>query len=99
MLKLEPLQPLSRDFAFLVDESVSAHDLLRAAMAADKALISDGDIFDVYQGKGVDPGKKSVALSLTLQPKGDSLTDKDIEALSEKVVTLVIEKTGGVLRG
>ncbi len=99
MLKLEPLQPLTRDFAFLVDENVSANDLLRAATAADKALITDASIFDIYQGKGVEDGEKSVALSITIQPKGESLTDKDLEALSEKVTTLVMEKTGGVLRG
>ena len=99
MLRLEPLQPLSRDFAFIVDEDVLAGDLLRAAQAADKALITDASIFDIYQGKGVEDGKKSVALSITLQPKNESLTDKDLETLSEKVVSLVLEKTGGVLRG
>lgn len=98
-LTLEPLQPLSRDFAFLIDEGVAAEDILRAAKAADKNLISDAAIFDVYQGKGVADGKKSVALSITIQPKGETLKDKDIEAISNKVIELVLEKTGGVLRG
>lgn len=99
MLNLEPLQPLSRDFAFLVDEDVLAGDLLRAATAADKKLITDASIFDIYQGKGVEPGKKSVALSVTIQPTEQTLTDKDLEALTKKVTESVLEKTGGVLRG
>ncbi|MEM7651170.1 MAG: phenylalanine--tRNA ligase subunit beta [Pseudomonadota bacterium] len=98
MLTLEPLQPLFRDFAFLVDENIAANDMLRAAIAADKAFITDANIFDVYQGKGVEPGKKSVALSITIQPKGESLTDKDIDALMQKVIDNVLEKTGGALR-
>jgi len=98
-LTLEPLQPLTRDFAFLIDEGVAAEDILRAAKAADKNLVADAAIFDVYQGKGVEDGKKSVALSITIQPKGETLKDKNIEAISDKVIELVLEKTGGVLRG
>ncbi|MCB1532187.1 MAG: phenylalanine--tRNA ligase subunit beta [Alphaproteobacteria bacterium] len=98
-LNLPPLQPLSRDFAFLIDENVAAEDIIRAAKAADKALITDASIFDVYQGKGVEPGKKSIALNITLQPVEQSLTDAQIEEISKKVVELVLEKTGGVLRG
>ncbi|MEM7679393.1 MAG: phenylalanine--tRNA ligase subunit beta [Pseudomonadota bacterium] len=98
-LTLEPLQPLTRDFAFLIDESVAAEDILRAAKAADKNLISDAAIFDIYQGKGVEGGKKSVALSITIQPKGETLKDKDIETISDRVIELVLEKTSGILRG
>jgi len=98
LLKLEPLQPLSRDFAFLVDETVAAEDIRRSAMAADKKLIIDAHVFDIYQGKGVDEGMKSVALSVTIQPKGESLTDAEIEALAGKVVDLVGQKTGAILR-
>lgn len=99
LAKLEPLMPLSRDFAFLMDESVEADSILRAAKAADKALIKDASIFDIYQGKGVEDGKKSVALNIIIQPQDKTLTDKEIDELSEKVVSLVSEKTGGVLRG
>jgi phenylalanyl-tRNA synthetase beta chain len=98
-LDLLPLQPLARDFAFLVDETVTADELVRAAANADKNLISAVDVFDVYQGKGVEDGKKSVALSVTLQPKAETLTEQDIEAVSKKVVDLVGQKTGGILRG
>ena len=98
MLHLEPLQPLSRDFAFVVDEGVKADDIVRAAKAADKALITDAHVFDIYQGKGVEDGKKSVALSVQIQPKGESLTDKDLESLMQKVTDIVANKCGGVLR-
>ena len=98
MLNLEPLQPLTRDFAFLVDDGIKAADLIRTAMAADKTLISDASIFDIYTGKGVEDGKKSVALSITIQPKGETLTDKDLDALMQKVIDLVAQKCRGVLR-
>ena len=99
MLHLEPLQPLTRDFAFLVDENVQADELTRAAKAADKKLISDSEVFDIYQGKGVEDGKKSVALSITIQPKEQTLKDADLEALTKAVIEIVEKKTGGVLRG
>ena len=99
MLNLEPLQPLTRDFAFIVDENVTADNLIRAAKAGDKKLIADAEIFDVYQGKGVEEGKKSVALSVTIQPKDATLKDTEIEALMQNVIQMVSEKCGGVLRG
>lgn len=98
-VELLPLQPLARDFAFLVDETVTAEQLVRAAANADKNLITGVEVFDIYMGKGVDPGKKSVALSVTLQPRSETLTDKDIEQISDKIVDLVTSKTGAVLRG
>lgn len=98
-LVLEPLQPVIKDFAFLVDEDVSADALIKAAMSADKKLISAANVFDIYQGKGVEDGKKSVALSVVLQPKDNTLTDADIETLMAAVVEAVLSKVGGVLRG
>lgn len=98
LLKLEPLQPISRDFAFLVDDKTEVAVMVRAAKDADKALITDAFVFDVYTGKGVEPGKKSIALNVTIQPKDKSLTDADLEALAKKIVDAVIQKTGGVLR-
>lgn len=96
--KLE-LQPLTRDFAFVVDDGVSAQDVVRAAFGADKALISDVALFDVYRGERMNPGKKSLAIEVTLQPRDKTLTDADIEAASAKVVTAVVKATGGTLRG
>ncbi len=98
LLKLEPLQPVSRDFAFLVDEKTAAEDIVKAVKKADQNLIKGAYIFDVYQGKGVEPGKKSVALNVTIQPKENSLTLEQLEALAQKIVGEVIAKTGGVLR-
>lgn len=97
-LTLEPLQPLRRDFAFLVDQNVAANDILRAAKSASKKLITDAEIFDIYTGKGVEEGKKSIALSVTLQPKDKTLTDEDLETLSSDVIHAVSSKTGASLR-
>ncbi|WP_340116611.1 phenylalanine--tRNA ligase subunit beta [Pelagibius sp. 7325] len=99
LLELSPFQPVSRDFAFLVDEDVPAEKLLRAARGADKALITEVALFDVYQGKGVEPGKKSLAIAVTLQPRQGTLTDQEIEAVAAKVVAQVAGATGGILRG
>ncbi|MEO3427592.1 phenylalanine--tRNA ligase subunit beta [Pelagibius sp. CAU 1746] len=99
LLELSPFQPVSRDFAFLVDEEVPAEKVLRAARGADKALIAGVSLFDVYQGKGVEPGKKSLAIAVTLQPREATLTDQEIEAVAEKVVAQVTKATGGTLRG
>ena len=97
-LGLSPLMPLRRDFAFVVDRDRPAGDLVRAAKGADKALIADARVFDVYEGKGVADGKRSIALEVLLQPREKTLTDPEIEALSARVVAAVEKATGGVLR-
>ncbi len=93
------LMPLSRDFAFVVDEKIPAADLVRAAYGADKQLIADVALFDVYRGQGVGEGKKSLAIEVTLQPREKTLADADIEAVSAKIVGAVTKATGGSLRG
>jgi phenylalanyl-tRNA synthetase beta chain len=93
------LQPLSRDFAFVVDDGVSAADLVRAAFGADKQLISDVSLFDVYRGERMAAGKKSLAIEVTLQPREKTLTDSEIEAVSARIVSAVMKATGGTLRG
>lgn len=98
LLVMEPLQPLSRDYAFLVDCKTSADDLVRAAVGADKALIKSAAVFDVYQGDKVEAGKKSVALNVVIQPQGESLKDQEIEALSQKIIASISERTGAKLR-
>ena len=90
--------PLTRDFAFVVDESVAAETLLKAVRGAEKKLIADVSLFDVYQGKGVAEGKKSLAVEVTLQPREKTLTDEEIEAVSARIVAQVEKATGGVLR-
>jgi phenylalanyl-tRNA synthetase beta chain len=93
------LQPLTRDFAFIVDDKVTAQDVVRAALGADKALITDVNLFDVYRGERMSAGKKSLAIEVTLQPKEKTLTDAEIEAASAKIVSAVMKATGGTLRG
>ncbi|MDP2258709.1 MAG: phenylalanine--tRNA ligase subunit beta [Caulobacter sp.] len=95
---LSPLMPLSRDFAFLLDESKAAGDLVKAVAGADKALIAGARVFDVYQGQGVPEGRKSVAVEVTVQPRDKTLTEAEIEALSAQVVAAAA-KAGGALRG
>ncbi len=98
LLKISPYQPLTRDFAFMVDADVQADKLSRAAMGADKQLVVAAEVFDVYEGAELD-GRKSVAIAVTLQPKDATLTDKEIEAVSGKIVANVEKQTGGSLRG
>lgn len=98
-LKLSAFQPLERDFAFLVDTGVDAERLVRAARNADKVLITAARVFDVYAGKGVPEGKKSLAIAVTLQPIERTLTDAEIEAVCNKIVAQVTKVTGATLRG
>ncbi len=99
LLQASALQPVTRDFAFLVDENVEADALTRAAKSAEKSLITDVSVFDIYQGKGVEDGKKSVAIAVTLQPVEQTLTDSEIEGIGKKIVDAVAAKTGAILRG
>ncbi len=98
-LKLEDLQPVLRDFAFLVDRSVPAAKIVQAVKAADKVLIRDAAVFDVYEGDKIAADKKSVAVSVTLQPTNKTLTDPEIEAVSAKIEASVNKATGAALRG
>jgi phenylalanyl-tRNA synthetase beta chain len=98
VLELSAFQPVSRDFAFTVDRGVKAGDIVRAAQGADKQLITAVTVFDVYEGKGIDDGKKSVAIAVTIQPREKTLTDQEIDAVAAKIVAEVNKKTGGALR-
>ena len=92
------LQPVTRDFAFLVPATLAAGDLVRAVLGADKASITGVRVFDVFAGQGVPEGKKSVAVEVTLQPGEASFKDADLKAIAEKVVAAAA-KLGGELRG
>lgn len=98
-LLVSDLQPVRRDFAFVVDMAVKAADVIRAARGADKALIADVGLFDIFTGASLGEGKKSVAIDVTLQPRDRTLTDEDIDAVAKKIVAQVEKATGGVLRG
>ena len=92
------LQPVRRDFAFLVPAEVSADALVRAAKGADKAAIVSARVFDLFTGAGVEEGSKSVALEVVLQPGEKSFTDAELKAIADKVVAAAA-KQGAVLRG
>ena len=92
-------QPVTRDFAFLVGADVPAETIVRAAQGADKSLIAEVGVFDVFEGDPVGEGCKSVAIAVTLQPMERTLTDGDIDAVSAKIVANVEKRTGGALRG
>ena len=94
---LPNLMPLTRDFAFLVEDGKAAGDLVRAVAGADKTLIQDVRVFDIYRGQGVPDGHASIALEVVIQPREATLTDAGIEALSAKVVAAA-EKQGARLR-
>jgi len=98
-LELSPLMPLNRDFAFLVTADTPAGEVARPILGADKALIADVRVFDVYQGHGVPEGMKSVAVEVTVQPREKTLTDPEIEALSARIVAAAEKAVGAKLRG
>jgi phenylalanyl-tRNA synthetase beta chain len=81
-----------------VDRAVTAAEITRAAQAADKTLIQKIEVFDLYEGKGVPDGKKSLAIAVTLQPREKTLTDAEIDAVAKKIVDEVGKKTGATLR-
>ncbi|KIC23445.1 MULTISPECIES: phenylalanine--tRNA ligase subunit beta [unclassified Leisingera] len=98
-LAISDLQAVERDFAFVVDDSVEALTLVNAAAGADKALIEGVRVFDEFIGGSLGEGKKSLAITVRLQPSDKTLKEKDIEAVSEKIIAKVSKATGGTLRG
>ncbi len=98
-LDLSDFMPLQRDFAFVIDRTVEAGALVRAALGAERQLVTDVQVFDVYEGEGVPAGKKSVAITATLQPRNATLKDAEIDAVMGKIIAEVVKKTGAVLRG
>jgi phenylalanyl-tRNA synthetase beta chain len=97
-LELSAFQPVSRDFAFIVDRKVMSGDIVKVASGVDKKLVTAVTVFDVYEGKGIDDDKKSVAIAVTMQPREKTLTDQEIDAVAAKIVAEVTKKTGGTLR-
>ncbi len=104
LLKLAALQPVERDFAFLVDSGVESEKLVRAIkgvakdIAAQAAILSVG-VFDVYEGKGLPDGRKSLAVTVRLQPAVRTLTDAEIDAIAQRIVASAAKATGATLRG
>jgi phenylalanyl-tRNA synthetase beta chain len=98
VLALSDLQPVKRDFAFLVDRGIEAAAIVKAARAADRALIRTVTVFDVFEGAALGTGKKSVAVEVTMQPSERTLTDEAIEVVAGKIVAEVKKATGATLR-
>ena len=98
LLESSNLQPLTRDFAFVVANDVRADETIRAIMGVDKKLITAADIFDIYEGVGVEDGHKSLAISVTLQPMDKTMTDEEIEDISSKIIQTAESKLGAKLR-
>jgi phenylalanyl-tRNA synthetase beta chain len=97
-LALSPFMPLTRDFAFVVARETPAAEVARAARSAERALIAEARVFDVYEGEGIDAGQKSVAVEITLQPRDHTLTDAEIEAVSGKIIAAAAKAVGAKLR-
>ena len=98
-LDLSPFQAVRRDFAFVVDRGVEAGMISRAALGADRKLITGVTVFDVFEGAAIGEGRKSVAIEVSIQPVDKTLTDEDFEALAGRIVDNVRKQTGGELRG
>lgn len=98
-LALSPFQMLRRDFAFVVDKTVTSAIIMRAASGADKKLIQSVQVFDLFEGASLGDDKKSVAIEVAIQPIERTLTDEDLEILASKIIDNVIKSTGGSLRG
>jgi phenylalanyl-tRNA synthetase beta chain len=99
VLELSPFQAVKRDFAFVVDRTVEAGAILKAAGSADRKLITGVTIFDIFEGASLGENKKSVAIEVSIQPSDRTLTDEDFEALTGRIIANVEKSTGGVLRG
>jgi phenylalanyl-tRNA synthetase beta chain len=97
-LKASPFQPVDRDFAFVVAEDVPAESLLAAVRAADKALIREVALFDVYSGPGLGEGTKSLAVAVRLQAPDHTLTEAEIDGVAKKITAAAAKATGAVLR-
>lgn len=97
-LKSSDYQAVERDFAFVVDKDLPAEQIIKVVSSADKKLIDNINVFDVYQGQGIDDDKKSVAVNVRFQPMDRTMTDEEIESLRQKIIDLVAKKAGGTLR-
>ena len=98
MLKISPLQSVTREFAFVVDETTPAEKLSQIAKSSNKDLIKDVLIFDVYKGENIPDGKKSIAIKVIIQPNLETLTDEELEKISSDLIKVVDTKLSGYLR-
>jgi phenylalanyl-tRNA synthetase beta chain len=98
MLKISPLQSVTREFAFVIDETTPAEKLAQIAKSTNKDLIKEVLIFDVYKGENIPKGKKSIAIKIIIQPNLETLTDDDLEKISSDLINVIDTKLSGSLR-
>lgn len=98
-INLSTLQAVERDFAFVTEETIAADQVVRAAFIADKQLIADVTVFDIFKGESVEAGKISIGITVKFQPKEATLTEEEIESICKKIISNVSKQTGGILRG
>ena len=98
LLKLNYLQSISRDFSFLISNELNVEDLIYEIKLVNKLLIQKISVFDIYQGNNIPEDKKSVSLSIIIQPIDKSLTDDDLEKLSSQIIDSVFKKFGAEIR-
>ena len=91
-------QKSERDFAFTVNKEIKAQDLINAVSSVDKKLISNIRVFDVYEGENIPENQKSIAINVTIQPLNKTLTEKDLDQISQKIIDVVKEKIGATIR-
>ena len=89
---------IRRDLAVIVDDAISSAVVQQEIREAAGALLEQVQLFDVYKGKGIDSGKKSLALGLTLQDSSRTLTDTDVDIVMERVLARLGEDFGATLR-
>jgi phenylalanyl-tRNA synthetase beta chain len=97
-LTLNNLQPISRDFAFLIDEDINAATLKKVIIQAVPSFITKVMIFDVYQGKNIPTGKKSIAISVQFQPINNTFTENEIADMCAKINEAAQVKINASLR-
>ena len=97
-LELSPYQSVERDFAFIVDENIAAEAVINAAKTADNNLVTEVRIFDLFSGGGIGDGKKSIAITVVMQPIKATLTETEIDGVCNRIIANVNKSTGGVLR-
>jgi len=91
-------QKVVRDFAFVIDEKYESSEIINLVKKIDEDLIKNIKIFYVYKGENIDSGKKSIAFSVTLEPKDKTLSENDIEQISKKIILTVQKSTNATLR-
>ena len=96
--QVSDFQKSERDFAFIIDKNFKSQNLIKIILDVDKELITNVNIFDIYEGENIPSDKKSVALNVTIQSMTKTLNDEDLEKVNKMIISIVEEKTGAKIR-